>query len=85
MTDKIEIKTEPDGSKHWYQNGERHRTDGPAIEYPNGLKEYWVNGKRHRTDGPAIEYPNGLKEYWINGKELTQFEAFVLFKIKYND
>ena len=28
-----------------YNNGELHRTDGPAVEYPNGDKYWWFNGK----------------------------------------
>jgi hypothetical protein len=34
-----------DGEKQWYQNGQFHRLDGPAREYPNGLKEYYIYGK----------------------------------------
>ena len=45
MTNEVEIKTDSDGSRYWYQNGIRHRTDGPAVEYPNGSKEYWINGE----------------------------------------
>lgn len=30
----------------WLQDGEVHRTDGPAIEYANGCKEWWVDGNR---------------------------------------
>ena len=50
------------------ESGERHRTDGPAVEYNNGTKHWYINGKRHREDGPAIEYNDGSKEWWINGK-----------------
>ena len=60
--------------KVWYLNGECHRTDGPAIEYPDGIKEWWINGKYHRTNGPAIEYPDGIKEWWLNGERLTEQE-----------
>ena len=41
------------GNKYWYQNGELHREDGPAIERANGTKEWYQNGKLHREDGPA--------------------------------
>ena len=34
-----------DGSKEWLLNGNRHREDGPAIEYANGSKEWWLNGE----------------------------------------
>ena len=37
------IKTSEDGTKEWFRNGKRHRTDGPAIDGPN-KREWWVNG-----------------------------------------
>lgn len=55
------------GDKFWYQNGELHREDGPAIEYTNGDKFWYQNDVLHRKDGPAIEYNNGDIEYWSNG------------------
>ena len=60
----------------WYYNeqGQLHRTDGPAVEYANGDKEWWVNGQLHRPDGPAIEYASGTKSWWVNGKCLTEEE-----------
>jgi hypothetical protein len=58
----------------WRINGQRHREDGPAVEYTNGDKEWFLNGKLHREDGPAIEYVNGSKSWWINGKQLSEAE-----------
>ena len=63
-----EMKVDSDGTKQWFLNGERHREDGPAIEYASGSKWWYLNGKRHREDGPAIEYPNGEKHWYLNGK-----------------
>ena len=59
-----------DGSKEWYMNGQRHRTenDGPAAEYTNGSKEWYINGQLHRENGPAIEYVDGAKSWYVNGK-----------------
>ena len=58
-----------DKNKIWKNNkGQRHREDGPAVEYANGGKEWWVNGKRHREDGPAYEWSDGTKSWWLNGK-----------------
>ena len=54
--------------KFWCLNGECHREDGPAVEWPNGLREWFLNGKRHREDGPAIEFPTGHREWFLNGK-----------------
>jgi len=56
------------GAKSWYQNGELHREDGPAVEWDDGDKYWYQNGKYHREDGPAIELANGDKEWWLNGK-----------------
>jgi len=57
-----------DGIKQWFLNGERHREDGPAIEYADGDKSWYRNGKLHREDGPAIEYADGEKLWYVNGK-----------------
>ena len=54
------------GNKYWYQNGQLHRTDGPAIEHANGHKEWYQNDQLHRTDGPAVEYANGDKWWYQN-------------------
>ena len=62
------------GGKSWYLNGQRHREDGPAIEWEDGTKEWWLNGKCHREDGPAIECANGSKEWYLNGQKLTEEE-----------
>jgi hypothetical protein len=64
---KYEVKVYTNGDKHWYLNDQRHREDGPAVEYSDGRKAWYLNGKRHREDGPAIEYSNGGKEWYLNG------------------
>ena len=68
------VKVYDDGTKWWYLDGKRHRTDGPAIEYSDGTKWWYLDGKRHRTDGPAVEYRDGAKEWYLNGEELTEEE-----------
>jgi hypothetical protein len=45
-------ETEP--SKFWFQNGQLHRIDGPAIEHPNGMKAWYKFGRLHRNNGPAF-------------------------------
>jgi hypothetical protein len=32
------------GYKWWYLNGQLHRTDGPAVEWPSGNKSWCING-----------------------------------------
>ena len=41
----IELKVYSNRDKQWYQNGEFHREDGPAIEYASGRKKWYQNGK----------------------------------------
>jgi hypothetical protein len=65
-----------DGYKEWWQNGKRHRTNGPAVEYANGGKEWWQNGMRHRVDGPAIECAGGGKRWFLND-EMCSEHGFV--------
>ena len=33
------------GTKGWWLNGERHREDGPAVEYTDGTKVWFLNGE----------------------------------------
>ena len=65
----------PDGTKHWFIDGEIHREDGPAIEFADGSKEWYLNGKLHREDGPAIEWANGTKEWYLNGKRSASIKG----------
>jgi hypothetical protein len=60
------------GDKEWYLNGQLHRTNGAAVEWPNGTKKWYSNGQLHRTNGAAVEWPNGRKEWWLNGCEVVQ-------------
>ena len=71
-----EMKVSSDGTKRWFLNGERHREDGPAVEYPDGQKEWYLNGNLHREDGPAVEWPNGTKFWCLNGKQVSWKEVF---------
>jgi len=57
-----------DGSKDWYENGKKHRLDGPAHEGANGTKTWFKHGQLHREDGPAIERYDGYKAWYKNNK-----------------
>jgi hypothetical protein len=63
MSDESHINA--DGTKRWYLNGQRHREDGPAIEFANGDKMWFLDGKQHRTDGPAMEWASGDKSWYL--------------------
>lgn len=32
------------GTKIWYQDGKKHRLDGPAVIRSCGIIEYWIRG-----------------------------------------
>ena len=68
MQEYNKVKVSYNGDKRWYQNGELHRLDGPAVEYADGDKRWFQNGMRHRLDGPAIEHANGDKSWYQNDK-----------------
>jgi hypothetical protein len=71
---EYEVRVDADGDKHWYLNGERHREDGPAVEFSGGNKAWYLNGKLHREDGPAVEYEDGRKYWYLNDECLTEEE-----------
>jgi len=71
-----------DGFRIWYQNGQLHREDGPAIENASGYNHWYINGKRHREDGPAIVCPDGTKHWFLNGEEYTEDEFNTTIPIK---
>jgi hypothetical protein len=57
------------GTKRYFnEQGQLHRTDGPAVEYADGTKAWYVNDKLHRTDGPAYEWADGSKAWYVNGQ-----------------
>ena len=64
------------GHKEWWQNGQRHRVDGPAVECTcgGGGKYRYQNGLLHREDGSAIERNDGTKAWFINGCLMTETE-----------
>jgi len=71
--EKYTVKVWEDGTKEWYQNGQLHRLDGPAVEWgdgtiSSGTKIWFLNGQRHRLDGPAVECGDGSKEWYVNGQ-----------------
>ena len=69
-----EVHVYSDDAKYWYQNGNLHREDGPAIEYADGGKEWYQNDLLHRDDGPAVEGADGTKKWYIEGVNYTEAE-----------
>lgn len=51
------------GTKAWYKNGELHREDGPAIEWPDGYKAWHLEEKEYNQlslkDYVVLDYYQG--------------------------
>ena len=73
-SDKPAMTEDANGPKRWHLNGQRHRTDGPAVQWYDGSKEWYLNDELHRTDGPAIEDADGSKYWCLNGEKLSEAE-----------
>ena len=67
-TCKIEVKVHSNGIKYWYQNGQLHRVDGPAIEYSDGSKKWYIEGNELTEE----EFLSGTSD--CNGK-LVEIEG----------
>jgi len=65
-----------EGTRRWYQNGLRHRTDGPAVEYADGDRYWFQNGELHRTDGPSVEWSDGTRRWYLNEIQYS-FDEYV--------
>jgi hypothetical protein len=71
-----ECRIDEHGNKFWWLNGQLHREDGPAIEYPaveyyNGYRAWYLNGECHREDGPACEWTDGRRSWYLNNEKLN--------------
>jgi hypothetical protein len=51
----------------YYENGLRHRKDGPAYYQSDGFKTWYKNGLKHREDGPAVIIKNHSSLWYLNG------------------
>lgn len=62
-----------DGSCEWFEQGLRHRLDGPAVTWNGDRGRWWYrHGKRQRSDGPAFESSSGDAEWWCEGELLAR-------------
>lgn len=66
------------GITEWYQNGELHRLDGPAIEYANGHKEWFIDGNQYLC---PLDFCKAAK---IEGNHRTLFLLKFSFSIANN-
>ena len=62
------VKEDEEGTKYWVLNGERHREDGPAVEWVDGYKEWYLNGKA-LTEEEHKKATRKHKEYTVSELE----------------
>lgn len=60
------------GSNQWWNHGEKHRENLPAVNFADGTREWWYHGLRHRNEGPAVENPDGKNQWWLYGKKMSE-------------
>ena len=66
------VTIDENGTQHWYQNGQLHRVDGPAVIYANSEQRWYQNDQLHRLDGPALIYATGEQHWYLEGVNVTQ-------------
>jgi hypothetical protein len=73
-----------DGIVEWkLPNGNLHREDGPAYEWPDGYQAWYVKGKLHREDGPAIVNGDTDNGYYLEGYLISKEEYLRMDASKY--
>jgi len=72
-----------DGIIEWRLNGQLHREDGPAYEWPDGYQAWYRFGKLHREDGPAIVNGNTDNGYYLEGYLIPKEEYLTMNASKY--
>jgi hypothetical protein len=65
-------KENKDMIEYLNEQGERHREDGPAVEFIDGYKAWYINGDLHREDGPARVWQSGDKDWYLNGQMYSE-------------
>lgn len=56
------------GNKYWFQDGQLHRLDGPALIKIDGTKKWYQDGYLHRLDGPAVIRADGSECWFKKGR-----------------
>ena len=86
-----------DTEESWYENGKRHREDGPALieRKKRSIRYYWYNRDRlNRKDGPAITLDHNKRsfnqhiayEWWVMHEKANSFDDWIrLLTLHYGD
>lgn len=74
------------GTKYWYKNGQRHREDGPAIEWEDGAKAWYLNDKFMTEEEwyKNLE-PNRMRQEGWDEKDISVLDDLGMFEHKIVD
>lgn len=69
------LKTNINGNNIYFFNSknQRHRLDGPAIQYPDGSYYWYKEGEIHRIGGPAVFDEVDYYDWWVNDKQVKVY------------
>lgn len=58
------------GVRCWYLDGQLHRDNLPAVDWPSGTSMFYQHGELHNEDGPAFVRGDGFlhKAWWQHGR-----------------
>ena len=73
------LKVLDDGTVIYFQNGVKHRDNGPAIVGADGSESWYQNGKLHRENAPAIIGRDGTEKWYLNGNPHREVGPAVLY------
>ena len=74
-----EVKVYSNCYKEWYLNDQRHREDGPAVEYADGSKDWYLNGTEY-TEAEWKAKLNPVKE--LSVKEISDLLGYEVKVVK---
>ena len=66
------VKVYNDRTEWFNEENQKHREEGPAVEWPNGTKYWFKEGQLHRENGPAFEQADGTKYWYLYGNQVTE-------------
>ena len=64
------------GTEQWFEDGDLHKKDGPAILFAGGNEVWYRDGRCHRADGPAEIWQHG-KEFYNNLDTIEDEQNFI--------
>jgi starvation-inducible outer membrane lipoprotein len=53
-----------DGTQEWYQNGQLHRVDGPAVIGADGARMWYIRGKKMTSEINQWMQANNITWPW---------------------